>query len=63
MEEAVRMAAAETEEGNINKRDPNVAMLTAANDDSNSNRGSGGNDDNGGGGDSVGGKKIQSTKN
>jgi hypothetical protein len=52
---------AEGAEDKDDKRESNVARVTAANNDSNSDsgRGRGGNDDNGGGGDSDGSKKTR----
>jgi hypothetical protein len=51
-------AAAEAVEDSDDKRESNVATVTAADNDSNSNSGSRGDDDNGGSGDRDGGKHI-----
>jgi hypothetical protein len=51
-------AVSEAAEDKDNKRESDVAMVTAAIDDSNSNCDSVGNDDNGSGGESNGGKQI-----
>jgi hypothetical protein len=56
--EAATMAGSEAAGDNDNKRDSDVAMVTAADNDSNSNSGSGGDDDNGSGGESDGSKKL-----
>jgi hypothetical protein len=56
VEEAAMKAAAEAVEGNKDKQEYNVAMVTAANNNSNSNSSSGGDDDNGSS-DSDGSKK------